>query len=376
MARRWTGDGHRRCCPQHSLVTTAPVEAVVEPSRALSWSDRLLPALLLASIGIGLTVGAVAPTVGSSLSGLVSVGVFALIYLVMLDVGTSGLTRIFAEPKFLAVAVGLNFVINPVMAWLLASVFLSGSPELRVGLILFLVTPCIGWYLVFTQMAGGDAELGVSLLGVNIVLQVMLLPLYLIVFVGGSAAIPASTIVASVITYLVMPAVLAAITRAIATHRSAGRSADLPGVSTLKTAALATVIISMFASQTQVIVDNSEVVLRLLPPMTAFFALSFVIAVGVGRRAGMSKEQTALLVFTTTSRNSEASLAIAATAFASPLVGLTVVLGPVIELPLLVLMVRLLESGRMRRMWVTAPVRRDPVESRSRRVGAGRTRSR
>lgn len=329
-------------------MTTAPVETAIESPIALGWSDRLLPALLLGSIGVGLAVGAVTPTVGRSLSSVVSIGVFALIYFVMLDVGTSGLARIFAERKFLAVAVGLNFVVNPLMAWLLASVFLSGSPELRVGLILFLVTPCIGWYLVFTQMAGGDAELGVSLLGVNIVLQVLLLPVYLVAFVGGSTAIPTSTIVDSVVIYLVAPAVLAAITRSVRRRRSAEGLDGLPSTSTLKTAALAIVIISMFASQTQTIVDNPGVFFRLLPPMAAFFSLSFVIAIGVGRRTGMTEAHTALLAFTTTSRNSEASLAIAATAFASPLVGLTVVLGPVIELPLLVLMARILNRSRVR----------------------------
>ena len=322
-------------------MTAAPVATSPEPTVTLGWSDRLLPVLLLGSIGVGLAVGTVVPSIGRSLSSLASIGVFALIYLVMLDVGTSGLAHVFAERKFLATAVVLNFVVNPVLAWILGGVFLPGSPELRVGLILFLVTPCIGWYLVFTQMAGGDTELGISLLGVNIVLQVLLLPLYLVVFVGDAAPVPASTIVGSVAVYLAAPAVLAAITRHIGRRRRDGIGAPVSS-STLKTSALAIVIISMFASQTQTIFENPDIVLRLLVPITGFFVIAFAIALVVGRRAGMTQSHTTLLAFTTTSRNSEASLAIAATAFSSPLVALTVVLGPVIELPLLVVMVRIL----------------------------------
>ena len=116
----------------------------------------------------------------------------------------------------------------------------------------------------------------------------------------------------------------------------------------LKTLVLAVIIISMFAVNATEIFDNPSVVLRLLAPISAFFAIAFALSVMVGRIMGFPYEQIVALVFTTTSRNSEASLAIAATAFASPFVALTVVMGPVIELPLLVLMVRALRMLRPR----------------------------
>lgn len=336
-------------------MTATPTEAVAAPAVTLGWSDRLLPLLLIGSIGVGLAVGAVAPGLADSLAAGVSIGVFALIYLVMLGVGLGGLARIAAERRFLAAAVGLNFVINPLLAWGLSTVFLAGSADLQVGLILFLVTPCIGWYLVFTEMAGGDTALGVSLLGVNVVLQVLLLPLYLIVFIGDSTSIPASAMVRSVALYLVAPAALAAFTRTITRRRRRRRRPTtetqppirFPSVSTLKTVALAVVIVSMFASQRETIVDNPSVFGQLVLPVSLFFVITFAMALAVGHRLGIPDSQVSLLAFTTTSRNSEASLAIAATAFSSPLVGLTVVLGPVIELPLLVVMVGVLNRRRV-----------------------------
>jgi len=317
-------------------------------SPSLGLVDRLQPVLLVGSIALGLGLAKGAPQVADKTSPLVSGGVLLLIYLVMLRVGVDGISKAFTQRRFLAIAVFLNFVINPMLAWALGSVLLGGHPDLRIGLILFLVTPCIGWYLLFSELAGGDAALGVSLLGVNIGLQVLLLPVYLYLFsAGGDAAtVDLAAVTGSVAKFLVLPAAAAAVTRLGATRTNLDLQ-SLQGrvdAAHLKTVTLVVIIVSMFASQADVVFDNPTVMLRLLAPMVAFFVIAFTIALVSGRFAGLSYDQTALLVFTTTSRNSEASLAIAATAFASPLVGLTVVLGPVIELPLLVLMVRVLRA--------------------------------
>ncbi len=310
----------------------------------LATSDRLQPVLLLASIAAGLAIGWLAPRVASLLTYGVSIGVFALITLVMLNVSPRGVAGAFRQRRFLGAAVFLNFVVNPAIAWGLGSVFLRSEPDLRIGLILFLVTPCIGWYLVFTELAGGDTELGVGLLAVNVVLQVLLLPLYVALLIGDSASIGLAVVIRSVVLYLAVPAVVAGLI-----HRWWAVRQLIPMVeherlrlSMLKTIALVVVIVSMFASQADAIFDDIGAVGRLIVPMVAFFAVAFFLALMTARSLQLPDGQRVLLAFTTTSRNSEASLAIAATAFASPLVGLTVALGPAIELPLLVLMVRVL----------------------------------
>lgn len=314
----------------------------------MSALDRYQPLLLVASIAAGLGLYRVAPDVAGAVGPAVSVGVFALIAMVMLGVDVGTVAESFRQRRFLGIAVVLNFAINPVLAWLLGVVLLADEPDLRVGLLLFLVTPCIGWYLIFTELAGGDTGLGVSLLGVNIVLQVLLLPVYLFVFAGRTAGVELDGIVRSVFTFLVGPALLATMVRSLANRVGSSVDRVLAFVDRcyLKTVALVVVIVAMFASQAPILLDNPTVVIRLVAPMTAFFAIAFALALVVGRRARLPREQTALLAFTTTSRNSEASLAIAVTAFASPLVGLTVVVGPIIELPLLIVMVRVLRSVR------------------------------
>ncbi len=298
--------------------------------------------LLLGSIVVGLAIGRAAPDVSDVASSAVSIGVFVLIALVMLNVNPRSVVGVLRQRRFLAAAIALNFVVNPLLAWLLGSILLSGQPELRIGFILFLVTPCIGWYLVFTELAGGDTELGVGLLGINVVLQILLLPVYLAAFVGEATTPGFGSLVESVVIYLVAPAGVAWAVRRWWAHR--GRSAADEQrrlrVSTLKTVALASVIVAMFASQSVAIFDDLGAVVRLVAPMVLFFAIAYAAALAVASSLGLPHGERALLVFTTTSRNSEASLAIAATAFSSPLVALAVALGPVIELPLLVLMAR------------------------------------
>ncbi len=314
----------------------------------LSRADRYQPFLLLGSIAAGLGLAQVFPSLAESMGFLVSVGVLALIYLAMLGLDLGQVTGAIAERRFLAVAVVVNFVVNPLVAWGLGELFLGGQPDLRVGLILFLVTPCIGWYLLFTELADGDVGLGVSLLGINLVLQVLLLPVYLLWFAGSSVSVDLAGIVASVALFLVVPAVGAGATNWML-GRGGPRLDEVRAVIDrvhLKTVMLAVVIVAMFASQADALLENPSVAWHLFPPILIFFGLAFVIALVAGRLAGLPYEQTALLAFTATSRNSEASLAIAVTAFSSPLVALTVVMGPVIELPLLVLMVRVLLGRR------------------------------
>lgn len=311
---------------------------------ALGTLDRIQPVLLVASIGLGLGIASMWSRGAEALGPVVSIGVFVLIYTVMLGVDPRRAAAVLTNRRFVVVAVILNFVVNPGISWGLATVFLASDPNLFAGFILFLVTPCIGWYLIFTELAGGDTDLGVSLLVINISLQVLLLPVYLWLLVGRALTIDGATIAGSVGLYLVAPSALAVGTRWLG-HRNRW---DIDGVrrhrgfGVTKTAILMVIVVSIFASQADVMLDNRGAVVELIPPTVAFFAIAFVVAVAVGRAVALPHPQTALLVFTTSARNSEASLAIAVTAFASPLVAVPVAIGPAIELPILILMVRVL----------------------------------
>jgi len=317
-----------------------------EPQQGLALLDRVQPFLLLSAIAVGLVLATVAPVVAAKLTPMVTAGVFLVIYFIMLGVSTRGVMHAFARWKPTALAIGINFLITPLIAWTLGYFFLQNDPDIWVGLILYLVTPCIGWYLVFTELAKGDLELGVSLLFWNVLLQIILLPIYMVLLAGTVVHIEIADILRSVVIFLVLPLGLAAATRWLL-----GRFAVSVEVATnkirlpyLKVATLMVVIAAMFASQGAVLFDNPSVILKMILPGVAFFVIAFFMAFVAARTFHLSYPEFALLVFTTTARNSEASLAVAVTAFASPLVALTVVIGPSIELPVLILFLRIVLS--------------------------------
>ncbi|MEX2444036.1 MAG: bile acid:sodium symporter [Alkalispirochaeta sp.] len=314
----------------------------VKSDKELGVFDRVQSFLLLSAMAIGLVLAVAAPTVAPRLAPLVTAGIFLVIYFIMLGVSTRGIMHAFTRWKFTAVAIGINFLITPLIAWLLGYLFLQGDPDIWVGLILYLVTPCIGWYLVFAELAKGDVELGVSLLFWNVVLQIILMPVYMMLLAGSFVHIEMVGVLRSVLTYLVLPLLLAGMTRwalgrASISIETAKEKVKLPY---LKTITLMVVVAAMFASQGSVLFANPGVLLKMILPGLAFFVLAFLVSIIAAKIFGFTYREFAMLVFTTTARNSEASLAVAATAFASPLVALTVVIGPILELPVLILLVR------------------------------------
>lgn len=164
-----------------------------ERARSLDRLDRAQPLLLLTAIACGLLLAYAAPAFAETLAPLVTAGVFLVIYLIMLGVSVSGVMHAFARWKPTTLAIGINFLITPLIAWALGFVFLQDDPDIWVGLILYLVTPCIGWYLVFTELARGDVELGVSLLFWNVALQIVLLPVYMALLAGTVVHIDSPT---------------------------------------------------------------------------------------------------------------------------------------------------------------------------------------
>lgn len=328
-----------------------------ELKQGLSFLDRIQPFLLLSAIVIGLLLARARPTFAATLTPLVTVGVFLVIYFIMLGISTKGIMRAFTRWKPTSLAIGINFLITPLIAWALGYLFLQKDPDIWVGLILYLVTPCIGWYLVFTELAKGDVELGVSLLFWNVVLQIVLLPVYMAVLAGTVVQIEIGGMVRSVITFLVLPLALAAVTRWLLGRfnipvEAATEKVRLPY---LKAITLMVVIAAMFASQGTVLFENPAVVLKMILPGIVFFVIALLMAITAARLFHLTYPEFALLAFTTTARNSEASLAIAVSAFASPLVALTVVIGPSIELPVLILFLRIVLSIQQKQWFTEAP---------------------
>ncbi len=314
--------------------------------RGLTLLDKIQPAALILSIAVGLFVARLFPQIAASLGLFVAPGIFVVIYSVFVGTELGEVLRAFRNVKPTLIALFVNFVLVPPYAWLLGYVFLRSYADVWVGLILYLITPCVGWYLIFTDLAGGNVSLGVSLLAWNVLLQIALMPVYLYFLAGRIIFIDFSQILASVGMFLVLPLTLGWATRRLVLRARGSeyfRMSVKPFLSLLKFSALLLVIVAMFASQGVHLLENWSVLALVFLPTLAYFFSVFALSLSLGRAFGLPYGDTALLAFTTTARNSEASVAIAVSAFpANPLVALVVAIGPSIELPVLVLLLQIL----------------------------------
>ncbi len=286
---------------------------------------------------------------------LTEIGVFFVILAVMLPVEIKDVGRAFKKIKPTTVVLFVNFIFIPAYAWTMGWLILRNYPDFWIGAILYTLTPCIGWYLIFTDIAKGDVPWGIALLPWNITLQVVLMPFYLYSLVGRIIPVDIITLARSVGLFLVAPFILGYIIQN-AMIKAKGRDyffGTFKGIlGEVKLWVLVVVIISMFVSQRSLDISDINKVGLLILFLITFFSVLFILAVMVGKVFNLGYEDTVTMAFTTTARNSEAVIGVAVAAFPGhPLVYLAIILGPVIELPMLLLIARIM-LGIKDRIWV------------------------
>lgn len=269
-----------------------------------------------------------------------------MLFLVFIQIPLKDITKSFKNIKFTLTAILINFVWTPILIFFLGKFFLQNSPQLLIGFIMLMVTPCTDWYLIFTAIAKGNVALGASILPLNFILQLLLLPVYVFLIGGSSVNIDILNLTQGMIVSLFIPLLLATIFRKIKINKKglsyfeeniSPKACDYQGYF------LNLAIISMFASQGKVLLKNPQVLLQLLLPVLLFFIINLVIGQVVGRKIKLSKEDNVALSLTTLARNSPIALAIAVSAFPNePLISLALIIGPLIELPVLFLVSKIL----------------------------------
>ncbi len=304
--------------------------------------DKARPFILIAAIFIGLLVGSLSLGFSQYADLVIYFTLIALIYSVALGVRFGDVFKAFKNIKFFSVAWAQNFVIVPLIAFALALVFLGPYPAIFVGFLLYMVTPCTDWFLVFTGMADGDVPLALALLPTNLILQIILIPVYLWLFAGELIPFQIGALVETMVVFVFIPFLLAGLTRWGLKKRSesSGKAIDR-WVGPMQMVTLVIVIFSMFAGQTQVIIDNFGPLSLIFLPVILFFGLSFLVAQVLSSGAGLKYGERALLTVTTAARNSPLGLAIAVGLFpGQPLLQVAIIMGVLIELPMLILVVR------------------------------------
>lgn len=300
--------------------------------------ERFQTIIIILAVGIGLVLGQVSFIEGIADSVILPF-LLVMLYGFFLSVPLANMKKAMTNRTFALANIGINFVFTPILAWGLGAVFLSDHPALWIGLIMLLVTPCTDWYLAFTSIAKGNLALSTAILPLNFLLQMIVLPLYLFGFAGITETVKISVLLESIVLVLAFPFLLALLTKYVCRK---SRKEDvlqdklIPLFENLQSLFLNLAIIAMFASQGRYLLENMHIALLLLVPVVLFFLINFFISRFVSKSLRMPYEDSASLTLTVLARNSPISLAIAVTAFPDqPLIALALVIGPLIELPVL-----------------------------------------
>lgn len=295
--------------------------------------------IILLAVGAGLLLGQI-EVIQVYAEYLIVPSLAAMLYGLFLSVPIKDLAKAFKNKRFAFGSLAVNFLWTPLLAWMLGYLLLSDYPYLWIGFIMLMVTPCTDWYLIFTHIAKGNMALSTAILPINLALQLILLPLYLFLFSGISGAIDPAGLWESILIVLVIPFLLARVTGSKLLNRNRKvplRERLIPFFTKAQLAFLCLAIAAMFATQGEYLIENPEMLYLMLIPVLAFFLINFFFSQLIGRLLKFSYQDKVSLSMTTLARNSPIALAIAVTAFPDqPLIALALIIGPLIELPILV----------------------------------------
>ena len=285
---------------------------------------------------------------------LITPFLMVMLFLVFLQIPLKDILKSSKNLKFTLTAVIINFIWTPFLIFILGKIFLANYPELLIGYIMLMVTPCTDWYLIFTGIAKGNVALGSSILPLNLVLQLVLLPVYVFLIGGNSVDMNTIDLVKGVVSTLIIPLVCAILIRKIILNKIsqedfdekvATKACDYQGYF------LNAALVSMFASQGKILLENIQVLLILLIPVLLFFIINFCVGRLVGKVMKLSYEDNVSLNLTTLARNSPIALAIAVATFPDkPLISLALIIGPLIELPVLFIIAKILLNIRSKKI--------------------------